>query len=393
MVSIGSNPGMSFVSSTFSRVSSVLSRNIFLGNMRSNQAEMLRIQEQLSTGRSILRPSDDPVGAHRVLDFTLRISRDDQYIRNLDAGTARLTVSDGTTENANEILNRAREILLQQVQSTATTQTREAAANEISTLLEEAVNLGNTKMQGRHIYGGSRTESEPFVFVGGAVAFLGNTNEFNTDVADGLRLSTNIDPDKAFGVFSEGIEGANLVSGTPGYLQPIDLDPRVAVETKLADLNEGAGVRTGSLRITGPSGNAFVDLANAENVEDVIDLINDQTTTTGVTAAINAAQNGLELTAAGNITVEEVGGGLAAADLGIKVTNAGTPVTGTDLDPNITSTTLMGDLFGGTGFDTTGLTVSNVTATSSFSSTFDVGTFGSSVTVGEVLPRPIWESR
>jgi flagellar hook-associated protein 3 FlgL len=45
----------------------------------------------------------------------------------------------------------------------------------------------------------------------------------------------------------------------------------------------------------------------------------------------------------------------------------------------------MEDLFGGTGFDTTGLTVSNVTATSSFSSTFDVGTFGSSVTVGEVL--------
>ncbi|MDP6958029.1 MAG: flagellar hook-associated protein FlgL [Planctomycetota bacterium] len=389
MVSIGSNPGMSFVSSTFSRVSSVLSRNVFLGNMRSNQEDMLRIQEQLSTGRSILRPSDDPVGAHKVLDFNLRISRDDQYIRNLDAGTARLTVSDGTTENANEILNRAREILLQQVQSTATTQTREAAANEISTLLEEAVSLGNTKMQGRHIYGGSRTESEPFVFVGGSVAFLGNTNEFKTDVADGLRLSTNIDPDKAFGVFSEGIEGLNLASGTTGYLQAVDLNPALRAETKLDSLNEGEGVRTGSLRITTSAGNAIVDLAGAENVGDILDRINEVSGTTGVTASIDNPVFGKALTltdiGGGNITVEEVGGGLAAADLGIKVTNGASSFTGSDLDPNITSETEMGMLLSGVGIGTAGMTVSNVTATSSFSSTFDVGTFGSSVTVGEVL--------
>ena len=91
MVSIGSSPGMSFVSSTFSRVSSVLSRNVFLSNMRRNNEDLLQVQEQLSTGRRILRLSDDPVGAHRVLDFNLRISRDTQYLRNLEGGISRLT--------------------------------------------------------------------------------------------------------------------------------------------------------------------------------------------------------------------------------------------------------------------------------------------------------------
>ncbi len=376
---------MSFVSSTFSRVSSVLSRNVFLSNMRRNNEDLLQVQEQLSTGRRILRLSDDPVGAHRVLDFNLRISRDTQYLRNLEGGISRLTVSDGTTENSNEILNRAREILLQQVQSTATAQSQAAAADEISALLEETLNLGNTKFQGRHIFGGSRTSNPPFVFVGGAVAFLGNSAAFNTDVADGLRLSTNIDPDKAFGVFSDDLRGLDLNAGA-NFLQPIDLDPRVSVATRLSSLNEGAGVRAGSLKITG-TGSAIIDLANSENIGDVIDQINAQQATTGVTAAINTAQNGLELTSAAAITVEEVGGGLAAADLGIKATGATSPVVGTDLDPNVTNETLVGDLLGGAGIDSTGMVVSNVTATTSFSATFDAGTFGATATLGEVLDR------
>ncbi|MBI2898723.1 MAG: hypothetical protein HYY17_00915 [Planctomycetes bacterium] len=371
-------PGTPFVSSTFSRVSTVLGRDVVLGNLRRNQEELLRIQEQLATGFKVLRPSDDAIASNRVLDFQLRIRRDEQFVRNIDRGVSRLETSDDALGGMNDLVTKAKTISLQQVQSTATAATRLTAATEVSALLKQAVNLGNTQFEDRYLFGGSRSESTPFLVVGNAVAFGGDVRAFDADVADGLRAQTNVTSD-ALGVLSDEIRGVDLTPG-PTFLQPIDLDPRVSDSTKLSALNRGEGVRLGSIQVTG-TGTATIDLRIAETVGDVRDLINAQTGTTGVSVlGFNPALNGLQLTSVAPITVQEVGNGVTALDLGIQVTGAVSPFDGGDLDPNVIEETLIGDLRGGLGLDPAGVAITNATSGSSFSATVAPGS-----TVGDLL--------
>ncbi len=118
-------------------------------------------------------------------------------------------------------------------------------------------------------------------------------------------------------------------------------------------------MRTGRIEIAdGLGGTAVVDLTAAESLGDAIDILN----ATGLaTASINAAGNGLELSAAGgNITVAEVEGGRTASDLGILSTSgAGAVLTGTDVDPRMRLTTRLADLRGGLGIDPSGFSIQN----------------------------------
>jgi flagellin-like hook-associated protein FlgL len=366
--------GSPISSSAFTRVSSVLSRNILLANLRRNQEGLLRLQEQLSSGLRLLRASDDPLGARRVLDLKARTARNEQFMANIDTASARLALADASLDSANEIVNRARDIFLSQVESIATPDSRRLAADEVSRLLDQAIHLANTSHEDRFLFGGSRTGTEPFAVLDGAVVFRGDLDDLETDVADGFRLPTNLSAG-AFGAFSDEIRGLDALT-----LRPIDLDPRVTAATRLGDLHRGTGVTSGSIVVTG-TGTATIDLRAAQTLGDVIDLINAQSGTTGVTASISAAQNGLQLASAAPITVQEVANGRTAADLGILVTAAASPFSGGDLDPILTKDALVGDLYGGAGISSSGIVIANGTA----AVTLGAVVFAPGATIEEVL--------
>lgn len=376
--------GIPFVSSAFSRVSSSLAQSVVLGNLRRQQEEILRVQEQLSSGYRVLRPSDDPVDALRIQDFTIRLQRNSQFTRNIGLSTGRLSIADTTMEHMNDLLNRAREIALSQVQSTGSSQTRALAAQEVTQLLREAVNLANTRYENRYLFGGAVTERAPFLMVGNTVAYVGDDNELLSKVSDSLSMATNVSANEAFGVFSSELLGRDATT-----LLPVDLDPAVTLSTELSALNVGEGVSPGSIDVTGSVGSVRIDLRIARTVSDVIDLVNAQSAVTGVTAALNGAGNGLALTdvGAGTITVQEVLNGSTAADLGIETPSVGTasPLTGLDLDPLLTSRTLLGDLFAGAGIDPSGMVLTQTTPDGVLTATLDSTVFAATNTVEQLL--------
>jgi flagellar hook-associated protein 2 len=104
----------------------------------------------------------------------------------------------------------------------------------------------------------------------------------------------------------------------------------------LASLNSGAGVAPGSISITDRAGNsATLDLSDAENLQDVVDIIN-RNDDISVEAGFNSAGTGLVLrdtsgSLSGTLRVQEVGGGTTAADLGILGSGTGGTINGTAL--------------------------------------------------------------
>lgn len=376
--------GTPLVSSTFSRVSTSLARNVILANLQRLQASILLTQEQMSTGLRLIRPSIDPIGANKVFDFDLGIRKIDQFLRNIGDVEARLSTSENALAKTEELIDRAQVILLSQLNASATAQTRLLAAQEVQNLLDQAARLANTTLNGRFLFGGERTNAAPMAQVGSTFAYVGTPDATFISVADALSFQSNVQAGRAFGAISDELRGIDATTGLA-----VDLNPAVVSGTTATALNGGQGFAPGSIQITGSSGTAIVNLTTADTVGDIIEFINLVASSTGVTAAINPANNGLMLTdaAAGTITVQEVAGGRTARTLGILTPAGGSlsPVVGTDLNPAVTADTVLGDLFGGVGLTVSGITITNATANQTFAATLGPTAFASGNTVGQLV--------
>jgi flagellar hook-associated protein 3 FlgL len=368
------------ISGLFTRLSSLEPGNMILANLQNTEQSILQLQEELSTGFTLNKPSDNPVGASVVMNMQTATAQNNAFLNNIQTIQSQLQTADGSLQGANGDITTALQIESQQVSAPSDASSRAQAALQVEQLLEDAVRQANARFANTPLFAGTQTQQDPFSIVNGNVVFTGNVNALNADVSDGVQFLGNVSAN-AFGAMSDGIQGQN-----PATQLPIDLNPAVTLNTSLGDLNGGSGVTLGSIQITG-TGTATVDLTTAKTLGDVINLINNPkvTAVTGVTASVNAAQNGLALTSGGPITVQEVSNGKTAQDLGIRVTGAASPVAGADLNPRLTPSTPLSALFGGTGIDPSGLVLTNTTGQQSYTATLGPSVFAAGNTVQDVL--------
>ncbi len=332
--------------------------NNTLYNIFTNNEKLLKAQEELASGKRINKPSDDPTGLNRVLDYRARISSTDQHIRNIDEGVAWLNLADSTLNTMSEVMRRAKEISVSQAGAPATAETRRTYAKDIDNIISQMVMLGNASIGGKYIFAGQKTNTAPFT--SGAIYF-GNKKEVQIEIESGKNMGISLD-------------GSTLLT--------TDLTPDITNNTLLSSLNGGNGVASGSIKITDRAGNsATINLSGASTISEVINAISNAGGI-NVTASINSAGNGLTITddnsiATQNLIIEEVGGGSAAGDLGILASRPDN-IEGLDLSPDLTASTPLSLLNGGNGLSLTAITVVNGAASGTIS-------LSSSSTISDVI--------
>ena len=110
-----------------------------LSAMQALQAAAARTQRQLSVGRRILAPSDDPISALRALEMRDRVSQLEQFKRNSDIATNRLSTEEVALKGINDVLQRVRELALQANNATQNRETRALMAVEMRQHLDQLV--------------------------------------------------------------------------------------------------------------------------------------------------------------------------------------------------------------------------------------------------------------
>jgi flagellin-like hook-associated protein FlgL len=209
--------------------------------------------------------------------------------------------------------------------------------------------------------------------------FRGNTEATFFRASEGLVVRENVSADELFGVLSDGIRGLDATGA------PVDLNPALTGATRVADLRRGEGITLGEIVVSGVA-SATIDLRPARTVADLVEIINQFTATTGVSASTTATGLVLTNTAGPALSVADVPGGRTAAELGIDTGGAAvpSPLVGADLDPALTERTTLASLFLGAGLDPSGLTLEQVfdgvTVTDSF-------TLAGLNTVGDLVRR------
>jgi len=317
----------------------MLARTRLVAQMQFDSLDLLRLQTQLSTGFRIQSPSEDPNSALRAQSIQRLLELKSQVKTNVNTSQSFMNATDTAISNVTTMLADARAIALTAVNATSGPIERQTAVSELRRILERLVDAGNQQFRGRYLFAGSQTNVLPFEFDGDHVVFQGNQGSIRSYADTDLLIDSNVDGNSMFGAISAQQRGT------------IDLDPILTENTRLADLNEGRGVRPGSISLSDGTNSTTIDITPAETIGDIAALL-EANPPAGRTVTARVGPRGLiielDVAGGGNLTVSEVGGGTTAAELKIKsaaVIGTG-PLNGGDLDPILRSTTRLADILG-----------------------------------------------
>ena len=176
---------------TNSMMTATVKRNLF------RQAEQLaRKQETMASGKRINRPSDDPLGFGKVLDYRKTLSSLDQYDRNIQNAKNRTEFIETTLEGVEELVVDAKNWAVNQFVSDS--MDREAAITNVQNIREQMVQLGNSKMGNVYVFSGFQTLTPPFIPSGTSVFYTGDSGYYSVMTADNMETRIEADGRRIF---------------------------------------------------------------------------------------------------------------------------------------------------------------------------------------------------
>ncbi|HEY0969499.1 MAG TPA: flagellar hook-associated protein FlgL [Gemmatimonadales bacterium] len=188
------------------RITNNITTQNALRTLQRGNREIAAASERVYSGLRFQRASEDPVAASQVMRTSGSLRALEQYRRNVDEATARMSAEEGVLDQLTSVLMRADELGISQATGTANAETRKVAKAEVDQLLRHAVQLGNSRYGEGFLFGGAQASTAPFTYVEsdpvtGLPSFT-TTNpsgEHRVEISAGQVISTNHHGTDVFG--------------------------------------------------------------------------------------------------------------------------------------------------------------------------------------------------
>jgi flagellar hook-associated protein 3 FlgL len=258
--------------------------NTSLAGLQANLDRMQRLQEQLSSGKALNRPSDSPTSTVSALRYRAELKRNAQYDRNASDGLAWLGTADNALTDGMSLVRRVRELVLTAANAATDQQGREAIAAEIDTLRDGLLATANTSFLGRPVFAGTASTTTAYDAAGN---FLGDSGQVKRTVASGVDVQVNVSGPDAFS-FTPVVAGGpsdlfatlstistHLRSGNPVDVQTMSTDDLNALDAGFGQMQKAlttvgaryAQVQTMQTRVQSLAVDLTSSLSDVENVD------------------------------------------------------------------------------------------------------------------------------
>jgi flagellar hook-associated protein 3 FlgL len=198
------------------RVSTLGSYERGLSAMQQLQSALDRTQRQISSGKRILTPSDDPISSSRALELREKLARLEQFDRNSNIAENRLQNEESALSSVNNLLQRVRELALQANNSTQSNESRQLIATEMRQRLDELVDIANAKDgSGRFLFAGNLDSTTPVSVVGNGYAYNGDQGRREIQIGESRRIADGDSGDDVFFRVRAG-NGSFTTTAAPG---------------------------------------------------------------------------------------------------------------------------------------------------------------------------------
>jgi flagellar hook-associated protein 3 FlgL len=213
---------------------------------------MENLQMEAATMKKLNRPSDDPVGAAKVLEVRTDKVNNDQFQANARLAQAYLDNTDHALNDLSEIVMRAKEIALNQSSNASSTpESRFGVGEEVNQLFQRAVATANRRIGDRYIFGGFKTNSPPVDAEGG---YRGDDGQMMVEVGREVFIGANVPGHEVFNTVPEGVGPSRRLSSEEAA--PTAQNTNLFQELKALR----TGLLTGDIEIIRNSLSGFDDL-------------------------------------------------------------------------------------------------------------------------------------
>ncbi|QOJ01783.1 MAG: hypothetical protein HRU70_15380 [Phycisphaeraceae bacterium] len=322
---------MAVIPANLARVPNALVSRLSLANIARGQVDLLRVQEQIATGRSVLRVSDDPVKAATIAALDHRLEQSAQRSRNLSHARAALSELDRAFDDASGIALDAKDIAASMAGLGPSASDRASQSVIVQQMLNGLLGIANRTGVAGHVFGGSTPGRPPVEEFRGGFRFRATGPGLVTDLGEGGGVPITMGQ-SPLGATSARVRGT------------VDLEPDLTPDTRLADLNgaRALGVTPGTIEVSLSGGvRVSVDLSAADSIGDVARAIeaavrayeSDQGVTILGPGGVSIAGAALtfDVLPGENLQFFDLGTGVTAKDLGL---TAATPFSITQASPN-----------------------------------------------------------
>ncbi len=146
------------------RITNKIMQNNSLSNINNTKIAEDKLSNQVSSGKKIVRPSDDPIIAIRALRLRSSVTEIKQYFeRNVKDADAWLNTTADAVENVGDVITDMIKQYEKGADEYLTSKDRGIILEQLRSLKEEVYSTGNADYAGRYIFTGYRTES-PLMF-------------------------------------------------------------------------------------------------------------------------------------------------------------------------------------------------------------------------------------
>ena len=171
------------------RVTDKMKYDLLNNGIYNTQSQYGEIMEKMASQKQVNKPSDDPLGMGKILDYRAVQAQISSYKDNIDSSKSWLSATESNLTNVNDILTKVKELAVAQASATATASTRQIAADSLQPLVDQIRSLANSKFGNRYLFSGTMTDTEPFAATSSAVridtAVSASGNTFDGTVTSG----------------------------------------------------------------------------------------------------------------------------------------------------------------------------------------------------------------
>lgn len=214
------------------RISTTMLYDMGASRISEMQGGMVKTQQQISTMRRILTPSDDPIGAARVLELSQGKSINEQFAVNRNQAKNLLSQEEGALTTLTSLVQDVQEAVIKAGNPSLGDEQRQYLALELQGRFEELMGIANSRDGGGHyIFGGYNISNQPFVMNSGGVTYNGDQGQRTIKIGSSHQVALSDSGSDVFqrirtgnGTFATAAEGSNTGTGVISTGNVIDHD-------------------------------------------------------------------------------------------------------------------------------------------------------------------------
>lgn len=200
--------------------------NSMLRNLTNSYSNLGTYMDQLTTGKKISRPSDDPVVAVKGMDYRSQLQQVEQYQRNTNEVHNWMDNSDAALDQTTQTLQRLRELAVQASNDTYDAAERQNIKEEALALKQHLIDIANSKVNGKYIFNGTKTDQAPISGTPGDI----NESPVYIEVSSGIQIQSNVNANKIF--------GSDAFDRVDSFITALESDSQEDIEASISAIDE-----------------------------------------------------------------------------------------------------------------------------------------------------------